>query len=188
MTDPTIAIWGRILREASDSRLLLKKKSFDDAGLRQRFLDRLHGAGHIDADRVLLAGASPHAEHLKIFHQIDIGLDPFPHGGGVSTAEALWMSVPPVTLRGGTVPGRISASMLTMLGLKDWVAETEDDYVRIALEAGRALPRLAELRQGLRERLVKSPWGKGRYTRAVERAYRQMWRTWCAKARALQTS
>jgi predicted O-linked N-acetylglucosamine transferase (SPINDLY family) len=179
ITDHSIALWGRILHEAPGSRLLVKEKGFDDRGCRQQFLRRLHEVGPIEENRVVLVGSSPHAEHLKIFHQIDIGLDPFPHGGGVSTAEALWMGVPVVTLLGGTVPGRVSASMLGMLDLRDWVAQSDDDYVRIALQAGRDLPRVARLREQLRERLKKSPWADGRYTRAVEQAYREMWRKWC---------
>jgi predicted O-linked N-acetylglucosamine transferase (SPINDLY family) len=160
----------------------VKEKGFDDPACRQQFLHRLHEVGRIEQSRVLLVGSSPHAEHLKIFHQIDIALDPFPHGGGVSTAEALWMGVPVVARLGRTVPGRVSASMLGMLDLQDWVAQSDDDYLRIALEAGRDLPRVARLREQLRERLQNSPWADGRYTRAVEQAYRQMWRAWCARA------
>ena len=102
ITDRVIALWGRILRGAPEARLLVKDKGFNDAGLRQQFLRRLHDVGQIEADRVLLLGSSLHAEHLKIFHQIDVGLDPFPQSGGVSTAEALWMGVPLVTLLGAT--------------------------------------------------------------------------------------
>jgi predicted O-linked N-acetylglucosamine transferase (SPINDLY family) len=154
--------------------------ALEHAGRREQFLDRLHRAGRIAADRVVLVGASPHEEHLKIFHQIDIGLDPFPRGGGVSTAEALWMGVPLVTLEGATVPGRITASLLSQIGMDDWVAQTDDDYVAIALRAGREPERVAALRQNMRERLRASPCGDApRYTRAVEQVYRQMWRKWC---------
>jgi len=65
--------------------------------------------------------------------------------------------------------------------MHDWVAHTDDDYVRIALQAGRDLARVAKLRQDLRKRVRESPFGDvQRYTRAVEQAYRKMWRAWCA--------
>jgi predicted O-linked N-acetylglucosamine transferase (SPINDLY family) len=64
--------------------------------------------------------------------------------------------------------------------MDDWVAQTDDDYVAIALRAGREPERVAALRQNMRERLRASPCGDApRYTRAVEQVYRQMWRKWC---------
>jgi predicted O-linked N-acetylglucosamine transferase (SPINDLY family) len=179
VTDRMIALWGRILSAAPQSRLLVKDRVLDDALLRNRFLARLRAAG-IDPARVALCGASPHAEHLKIFQRVDIGLDPFPQGGGVSSAEALFMGVPLVTLAGQTPPSRITASFLTLLGMRDWIARNEEDYLRIALEAGRDLASLAKLREGLRARAAASPWGDlPRYVRAVEDTYRAAWRRWC---------
>jgi protein O-GlcNAc transferase len=48
--------------------------------------------------------------------------------------------------------------------------------------AARDLEGLQALRQGMRSRLAGSDFGDaGRYVRAVERAYRAMWRRWCEK-------
>jgi predicted O-linked N-acetylglucosamine transferase (SPINDLY family) len=179
ITDQAVALWGRILEGAPETRMLVKDKNFDDAQVRERFLGRLRNAG-INIERVVLAGASPHAQHLKIFAQIDVGLDPFPQGGGISTAEALWMGVPVVTLMGRTPPSRYTHSILGQVGLSDWVATSEDEYVRIALQAARDLPRVARIRAELRDRLRASPFGDLRaYTRAVEQTYRDLWRRWC---------
>jgi predicted O-linked N-acetylglucosamine transferase (SPINDLY family) len=182
VTDRVIGLWGRILQAATDARLVVKDKNLGDAALRERLLDRLQRIGGIARERVLLAGPSMHAEHLRFFSQIDIGLDPFPQGGGISTAEALWMGVPVVTLMGRTPPSRYTPSMLTQLGMTDWIAASDEDYVRIALEAGRDLPRLAKLRQELRERLRRSICGDPiAYTHAVEETYRSLWRRWCTQ-------
>src|SRR6185436_6898849 len=159
ITDRTTALWGKILAGSPQARLLVKDKNLGDPKVRQYFLDRLRGAAGIDANRVVLVGPSDHAEHLKIFGQIDVGLDPFPQGGGCSTAEALWMGVPIVTLLGKTPPSRFTPSILGQLGMAEWVASNDEQYVRIALEAGRDLPRLAALRASLRERLRRSAYG-----------------------------
>ena len=63
------------------------------------------------------SGATPRIEHLAAFGQIDIQLDPFPHGGGATTFEGLLQGVPCVTLLGELIQGRLSASFLTTLGL-----------------------------------------------------------------------
>ena len=184
VTDRIIALWGRILRGAPKARLLVKDKTLGDAALRESFLRRLKDAGGIEPGRVTLLGPSAHVEHLRVFRQIDVGLDPFPQGGGVSTAEALYMGVPLVTLRGETVPSRITASLLGQLGLQDWVAADDAEYVAIALRAGRRRKSLASLRAQLRERLLRSPYGDlPHYVRAVEQAYRAIWREWCKDPR-----
>jgi protein O-GlcNAc transferase len=180
ISDRTIAAWGRILGALPQSRLLLKHVGLGDPGVRERLLGRL-GAVGIGAERVRLIGFTPHAEHLKVYHEVDLGLDPFPQNGGVSTAEALWMGVPVVALNGTTISGRIAASMLTALDMREWIAGSDEEYVRIALEAARDLPGLARTRGLLRPRLAASVFGdEKRYTREVEAAYRTMWQRWCA--------
>jgi hypothetical protein len=129
---------------------------------------------------VTLLGSTPHPDHLAAHAEIDLMLDTFPQNGGVTTLEALLMGVPVVTLLGERVPGRASASMLATLGLIDLVARTPEEYVAVAARLAGDLERLARERATLRERLLTSPIGDGeQYTRAVESAYRAMWRRWC---------
>ena len=45
-------------------------------------------------------------DYLRRFHDLDLGLDPFPYNGGISTLDSLWMGVPVITLAGGTAVGR----------------------------------------------------------------------------------
>jgi predicted O-linked N-acetylglucosamine transferase (SPINDLY family) len=182
VSDKVMAVWGRILKALPDALLLLKDPALEDATTRERVLRRLAGVG-VDSERVRLLGRSPHAEHLKICHQVDVALDPFPQGGGISTAEALYMGVPVVTLPGSTVASRVSASILTAVQMEAWIAHSTEEYVQIAVRMSREVPRLAQLRQGLRERLTKSAFGDvPGYTVAVEQAYRSMWRRWCAQS------
>ena len=181
ISERVIALWGRILAALPEAQLLLKDRKCDDARVRQQLLQRLGAAG-IAAQRVRILGQSRHPEHLKIYHEVDLGLDPFPQGGGISTAEALWMGVPVVALNGPTIPSRITPSMLTVLGMPEWIARSDEEYVRIAVQAARDLPGLARLRAELRSRLAASMLGDvQRYTREVEAALRSMWRRWCAQ-------
>ena len=78
-------------------------------------------------------------EHMQAYNQIDIALDPFPHGGGVTALEGLMMGVPVITLRWPTVVGRLSASIMTTLGLTDWIAETQEEYVSACHAKGKRL-------------------------------------------------
>lgn len=179
ISDRSLELWARLLEAAADSRMLIKDTRLDDAQTREQLHRRLaaHGIGR---DRVKLLGHTSHARHLETYRDVDLALDPYPHGGGVSSMEALWMGVPVVTLIGSTIPSRLSASILTALAMQDWIAKSDEEYVRKALDAARHLPRLAALRTGLRTRMRKSIVGDVQaYTRAVELAYRTAWRRWC---------
>jgi protein O-GlcNAc transferase len=85
-----------------------------------------------------------------------------------------------VTLSGKTAVGRGGRSILNNVGLGDLVAQTPDDYLRIAAELARDGDRRAELRQSLRKRVQDSPLRNyAAFTKDVEAAYRQMWVNWC---------
>lgn len=179
VTDPVIALWARLLRACPDADLLLKDRSLNDAAERRRMTESFARHG-VSAERLRFMGASSRYDHLAAYGEVDIALDPFPLNGGVTTVEALWMGVPAVAMLGAASPSRASAAIMTCIGLSDWVAESPDDYVAVAAAKAADREGLAALRGGMRERFLKSPAGDiAFYTRAVERAYREMWRRWC---------
>ena len=179
ISDATVAAWGRVLAAVPDARLVVKCGGADASPERERLLARLAAVG-VAEERVTLLGATPHPDHLGAHAEIDLMLDTFPQSGGITTLDALLMGVPVVTLLGERVPGRVSASLLTTLGLEDLVARTTDEYVEIAATLAGDLDRLARERATLRDRLLASPIADAeRYTRAVEATYRDLWRRWC---------
>ncbi|HMJ55619.1 MAG TPA: hypothetical protein VK540_26270 [Polyangiaceae bacterium] len=48
----------------------------------------------IDPERLTFVERVPMHDYLEQHGQSDIGLDPFPYGGGTTTYDALWMGVP----------------------------------------------------------------------------------------------
>jgi protein O-GlcNAc transferase len=178
VTTATIALWSRVLQAIPESRLILKTGELDNDATRAYVTERLVRAG-IDASRVELQGKTSWEKHMAAFNQIDIALDPFPQGGGITTLEGLLMGIPAITLRWPTIAGRISATILTTLGLTDWIAESEDAYVALAVSKARDREALAALRGTLRERFKRSVLGDARaYVRIVEAQYRELWRAW----------
>ena len=174
-------VWSQVLLAIPGSRMVLKTAELDDAGMRARVLEKLTRAG-VAPERIMLLGRTSWRDHVAAFNQIDITLDPFPHGGGVTTLEGLMMGVPVITLRWPTLVGRLSASILTTLGLTDWIAETAEQYVEIAVQKAQDLTALADLRQRLRPIFTSSIIGDAdAYVRAVEQEYRTLWREWCER-------
>jgi predicted O-linked N-acetylglucosamine transferase (SPINDLY family) len=180
VTPDVVSVWAQILSAVPQARLLLKAKRLGDPVVRDRYT-RLFAEAGIASDRLELVGwqADP-ADHLALYRQIDIALDPFPYNGTTTTCEALWMGVPVVTLAGERHAGRVGASLLGALGLDGLVTATPRDYVTRAVDLARDPAQLAALSHGLRERMSASPICDAHgFARDLEMAFRDMWREWC---------
>jgi predicted O-linked N-acetylglucosamine transferase (SPINDLY family) len=76
------------------------------------------------------------------------------------------------------------ASVLSAVGMHDWIAESRDEYVEIARGWSTRLDEIDHLRKSLRARVAASPLtDAAAFTAALESAYREMWRAWCLEAR-----
>lgn len=183
VTDPMLALWGRLLAAVPGSRLLLKGRGLGEEGERARYRARCAAQG-LPPERVEFIEHTPGAaEHLALYHRVDVALDTFPYHGTTTTCEALWMGRPVVTLRGDRHAARVGVSLLTAIGRPEWIADTPDDYVRVAAAVAADRAGLAATARGLRAELQRSPLldheGQARRFGAALRA---CWREWCAGA------
>jgi protein O-GlcNAc transferase len=170
-----IRVWSHLLREVSNSRLLLKGSAFESAEIQEVFLSRFEAAG-IDPQRIMFRGSSPHAELLAEYGDIDIALDTFPYNGGLTTLEALWMGTPVITLEGERIISRQSAAILNQLGLTELVAHSAEEFAAIGKFWAQHRGRLEELRKSLRGRLAASSvTDAAAYTRDLERHFEAAW-------------
>ncbi len=180
VNDEVIDLWCEVLRAVPSARLLLfrhtlRGRTRDD--FRRQF--EVRGFGPYRVELRHETGKGP--DHLDVYPDVDVLLDVFPWSGHATTCEALWMGVPVVTLAGSRHAGRLSASVLTALGLQELIAADRRQYVEIARRLAGDLDRLSELRSGLRGRMAGSPLCEGPgFTRKLEAAYRELWRRWCA--------
>jgi predicted O-linked N-acetylglucosamine transferase (SPINDLY family) len=163
------------------SRLILKgPNTLLDPSQQERVKSIFATAG-VAAERVTFLGWLDRGAHFEAYQGIDIALDPFPHGGGMSTLDALWMGVPVVTFPGPTISSRLASASLSAAGLRDFVARDLDEYVDLAVAKASSLATLALLRATLRGVVANSAFGDPmQYSRAIEGAYRKMWQHWCA--------
>jgi protein O-GlcNAc transferase len=172
--------WAQILHRVPDSRLLLKAVALNSQSARQRMVQMMSASG-IAPDRLELRGSVPIAEHLAFYNRIDIALDTYPYHGTTTTCEALWMGVPVVTLAGPSHVSRVGVSLLSAVGLSQLIAFDSEQYIQIAVELAGDRNRLFHLQDSLRSGLQQSPlMDVTTFARAVETAYRDMWRRWCA--------
>ncbi|MBB4863420.1 putative O-linked N-acetylglucosamine transferase (SPINDLY family) [Pseudomonas nitritireducens] len=155
-----LASWREILERVPCSRLIIKSINFQDHSSREHFASRMVGAG-IELARVDLVLPDQPAALFSSYAEIDLILDTFPFNGGTTSAFALWMGVPLVTLQGDILLSRMGSSMLREVGLQDLIADHLDDYVERAVALATDTQRLVDIRASMRTKLLASPLGNG---------------------------
>jgi predicted O-linked N-acetylglucosamine transferase (SPINDLY family) len=93
----------------------------------------------------------------------------------------MWMGVPTLTVPGDLNASRGSISALSHAGLEDFVAKDSADFVAKGVACAADIQRLAQIRDGMRERCMQSPsFAADTVAAGFSRAVRKMWQRWCA--------
>lgn len=178
INDETLSAWRAILEAVPDARIMFKGGDYTYA----RRLKIVHALKGLEA-RIIFGPTTTHAAHLNYYQQIDLSLDTWPQTGGVSTMESLAMGVPVLTMARphGRMIEYTSASILTNVGFTDCITNSIEAYIAAAIRLVTVdRDRLADMRAVAHQRLLTSPICIG-YAKAVETAYRTLWKEWCAK-------
>ncbi|AJY12322.1 tetratricopeptide repeat protein [Burkholderia dolosa] len=180
ISDDVVALWSQLLHALPGARLMLKAHELGTGDLNRATLERFARHG-IDAQRLILEAGSPRAEYFGAYNRIDIALSPFPYPGGTTTAEALWMGVPVIGMKGSRFVTHICESLLHAAGMSDWIAADERAYLAKATAFAQDRDALARLRATLRERTLASPLcDAARFARHLEDAFHGMWARYAA--------
>jgi protein O-GlcNAc transferase len=164
---------GLLLLAVPGSRLLVYGAQDLDEGARAAMRESFMNAGV--ADRLLFverddaSGADGEADDAEavmrrleaqispaVWREVDVLLDTYPLNAGRELIEALWSGVPVVTRRGPRRASCVGASIVNAAGRPEWVADSEDAYVRIAADLVRDADALAAGRADLQARIASS--------------------------------
>ena len=178
LTRSTIRQWANVILAVPNSVLKLESTGLSEARTKNRLLAEFAACG-VTEEKIIFLPRDP-ARQYRIYHDFDIALDAFPSNGGTTTFDALWMGVPVITKAGVRFASRIGASTLTHLGHPEWIASSNDEFVKIACELAKDVEKLNQIRHGLRAEMQNSPLMDAvTFTRAFEQGLQEMWRTWC---------
>lgn len=182
-------LWGRLLQGIPNARLVVATGGKEnDEALNDQVRSTCQDCG-VPLDRLMLLPRKPLKEYFEYHGQVDVVLDAFPYTGATVTAHALWMGVPVITLAGKSPIHRSATSMMSVIGLPEFVAQTPDEYIGIAQRCAADLPWLASVREGLRERAKASPLMDGAaVTRDLESKLRKVWQEWCRAQKSPKSS
>ena len=173
VTPALIGDWTLILTEVPDSRLVLIREGCSDE---QTGLETLRMFPEYVRDRIVLTERTDPVGFEKILAEIDIALDTFPYGGGVTSLHCLWHGVPVVGRIGDRGFNRTTPAVLQTLGMLDCVAHNRVEYVGAAVRMAGDIDGLRRLRQDLRPRCSDSPYFQpDKWVREVEMLYDSFW-------------
>ena len=180
ITSEVIKVWADILLSVPNAKLIMKSNQLSDQHTKIRCQEMFSAQG-IAPDRLILSGMLPSAtDHMAYYGEVDLALDPFPYNGTTTTFEALWMGVPTLTYSGNVHACRVGASIVSRIGLEDYVAYSPEDYIALAVKKSSSLNELRQLRRSLRSRMLSSKLcDSAAFAHQIETAYQNMWRVYC---------
>jgi protein O-GlcNAc transferase len=166
------ALWLDLLRTVPHAVLWLK----DDNRWATAALREQAGAGGIDPARLIFGRSLPLPTHLARLTLADLALDCMPCGAHTTASDALWAGVPHIAYRGDTFAGRVSASLLSAIGLPELIVHSATAYRDLAIRLAADGEELARLRARLAANRLATPlFDSARFVRHLEAGYEAIW-------------
>jgi protein O-GlcNAc transferase len=164
--------WMQILQSVPGSVLWLREATAQTAqNLRRAAQERgVDGARLVFATRIDSMG-----DHLARQRVADLFIDALPYNAHTTASDALWAGVPVLTCKGRSYAGRVGASLLSALDLRELIVGDLEAYVQVAIALAKDPARLAALRAKLQQHLLSGPlFDIKRFTRNVEQAFQKV--------------
>jgi predicted O-linked N-acetylglucosamine transferase (SPINDLY family) len=166
------AIWLDLLRASPQAVLWLKD---DNRWATAAFKERVRAEG-IDPTRLIFGRSLPLSDHLARLTLADLALDCAPYGSHTTASDALWAGVPQIAYLGSTFAARVSASLVTAIGLPELIVRSPEEYRNLAVRLANDRGALAQLRSRLAANRLTTPlFDSRRFVRHLEAGYEAMW-------------
>ncbi len=148
--DNLIRSWCQILKKVENAKLLLLDVRFSDEEYCKYILNFFtNDKNQIDSSRIKFEGFKNRNKLLELYNHVDIALDTFPYGGMTTSLEASYMGVPVLTIEGDSFLSRGTYSLNKNLGLPDFIASSQNDYINKAIELDKNRNKIVEARNFL---------------------------------------
>lgn len=166
-TEEMVDCWMRILSRTDNSVLwLLEDNPWARANIEARA--RTHG---IAPDRLHFTGRAAPADYMARYGAADLFLDCYPFNAGTTSSDALWMSLPVLTLSGRSFASRMAGSLLTTLGVPELIADTLESYEDKAVALAQDRHHYQQIKTRVTQQKQASPlFDSKRFARGFESA------------------
>ena len=167
ISELNVKVWSEGLRKIKNSKLLLKPSG----KINYERLYKLFENEKVINQITFLKNENSFNNHMNHYKKVDIALDTFPYNGATTSFEAIWMSVPVLTIKGNSFVGRYGESINENLGLSDLVALNTDEYVNKMVQFSQDTKVLENLRESVfKNALNTSLFDNSKFTDEFEMA------------------
>jgi len=127
-----VSTWSKILCRILNSKLYLFSDNFNEQEFKSYF-EKLFLDNGVQLNQLFFQSSLKRDDLLNKYNLIDIALDTFPYSGGTTSLESYWMGVPVLTKKGDYFISKSTESINKNIGLNDWIANDESDYINKAV-------------------------------------------------------
>ena len=171
---PMFDVWMRLLQQVPGSVLwLMSRLVTSENNLRKEAQSR-----GIAPERLIFATRVPLIEdHLARYRLADLFLDTHPYNAHTTTADALMVGLPVLTLMGNAFPSRVAGSLLHAIGLPELITHSLSEYEALAMQLVREPGRLMALRAKLVANRYSYPlFNTDLFCRNLEAIFRRLYK------------
>ena len=175
ITDTNIEMWAKAMKQCPNMKFHLYYKLIGNPQIKQRYYERFAKYG-IEQDRIILDEHKGPSNMCDAYQQIHLALDPYPYNGGWTSAECLWFKTPYITREGSNYVSRVGGSLLTQVGLEDFICKTKEDYINKIVYWYNHQEELKQLSKTIREQFQNSLMCKpAEWMVGYEKALNKVW-------------
>lgn len=169
ITPKIFDVWMNLLKQIPGSVLWLSKPS---ATAIKNLQSEANSRG-VDTSRLIFAMRThSRKEHLSRLRLADLFLDTPNYNAHATAADALWAGLPILTLIGETFAGRVAASQLSALGMKEMIVHSDEEYYDKAFALATQPDLLKNIRNQMQVNRRSSPlFDTKQYVKDLESIY-----------------
>jgi predicted O-linked N-acetylglucosamine transferase (SPINDLY family) len=155
INDRVVDVWSKVLKRCPNVRFVIKTKEFLTPKLKQQFINTWNP--EIFKRVTIVEYADTYIQHLVDYNLMDISTDTFPYSGTTTSAEALMMGTPVLTLFDSNRllhSQNVTSSLMINSDLSEYVAFSEEEFINKVEYFSTHLSELKNLKVKVRNKFI----------------------------------
>ncbi|MEQ1826389.1 MAG: tetratricopeptide repeat protein [Pirellula sp.] len=155
ISDRMVETMSIVLERIPDAELVFISPAYRDTAFQAEVRARIEKQSH-EPSRIRFLSFDSNPAELETYQQLDVCLDSYFVNSPLRAFESLWMGVPVITPADDRLSGRGTASILSSLNKRAWIAYTPSDYIEAVRQLAQNRSIIRSQREKLRSDLLSS--------------------------------